>query len=242
MLPILPPTEPAVITSTLALDTKNYHVWTYRQWLCTRFPSALLLHPDELSRTETMITQDVRNNSAWNHRWFLVFGAEDLQAAGTQGLGGLKGVSAVVDEDIVEREIAYAQAKIRLAPQNPSPWTYLRGVLRRAGRPMSDMEGFCLEFVGEDGDVELEADAANAVPGVRSSHAVEWLGEIWGTHGQMKRAAECWDVLGRKWDPVRKGYWDYRRRRLEDEAKAGAGEGETFGVRDGVRFAMGVEG
>jgi protein farnesyltransferase/geranylgeranyltransferase type-1 subunit alpha len=58
----------------LELDTKNYHVWSYRQWLVKRFD--LFADEEELSWTEKMLREDVRNNSAWNHRWYLVFGRD----------------------------------------------------------------------------------------------------------------------------------------------------------------------
>ena len=46
----------------------------------------------ELKWTESMIEEDVRNNSAWNHRWFLVFGTDN---------GG------EVSKEIVDRELEY---------------------------------------------------------------------------------------------------------------------------------------
>jgi protein farnesyltransferase/geranylgeranyltransferase type-1 subunit alpha len=39
-----------------------------------------------------LLTKDVRNNSAWNHRFFLVFG-----------------LGAEVEQDIVDREIQYIE-------------------------------------------------------------------------------------------------------------------------------------
>lgn len=74
----------------LEQDAKNYHVWSYRQWLVKRF--GLFDDEEELRWTESMIESDVRNNSAWNHRWFLVVGGRDGQAIG---------------EDVVAREIEY---------------------------------------------------------------------------------------------------------------------------------------
>ena len=56
------------------LDAKNYHVWSYRQWLVRKFN---LWDDGELEATEKLIDEDVRNNSAWNHRFFLVSGGEE---------------------------------------------------------------------------------------------------------------------------------------------------------------------
>ena len=162
----------------------------------------------ELGATEAMIREDVRNNSAWNHRYFLVFGAEELRAGG-------RGWGTVVDEEIVDREVEYAKAKISMAPQNQSPWNYLRGVLRRAGRKLSEEEDFAAGFV-EVGDLLGEGT-------VRSSFAVDWLSECWAEQGELERAREGLQALARKWDPVRKGYWEYRARLLE-EGSGGMGE------------------
>lgn len=73
----------------LAQDSKNYHVWSYRQWLVQRFD---LYTAEELKWTEGMIEEDVRNNSAWNHRFYLVVGKNHGQA---------------IAENILKRELEY---------------------------------------------------------------------------------------------------------------------------------------
>lgn len=78
----------------LEQDSKNYHVWSYRQWLVQRYN--LFDREDELSWTESMIEEDVRNNSAWNHRWFLVVGSRN---------GKLE------DEKLVKRELECAPSE-----------------------------------------------------------------------------------------------------------------------------------
>ena len=42
-----------------------------RQWLVKRFD---LWKQGELEYTQELISKDVRNNSAWNHRFFIIFG------------------------------------------------------------------------------------------------------------------------------------------------------------------------
>jgi protein farnesyltransferase/geranylgeranyltransferase type-1 subunit alpha len=71
------------------LDMKNYHVWSYRQWLVQRFD---LWDSGELEATEELLEKDVRNNSAWNHRWYLAFGRSE---------------QCFEDKDTVRREIEY---------------------------------------------------------------------------------------------------------------------------------------
>jgi protein farnesyltransferase/geranylgeranyltransferase type-1 subunit alpha len=100
-------------TRALSFDSKNYHTWAYRQWvLCHFFSSQTTPLPvaervetasaeeDEKRRTEVwegeleytrkLLEKDVRNNSAWNHRFFVAF---------ESGEGGGE------KEEVVQREI-----------------------------------------------------------------------------------------------------------------------------------------
>lgn len=61
------------ITRALLTDTKNYHTWSYRQWLLAFFDLEELW-AGELAYVERLLQEDVRNNSAWHHRFFVVFG------------------------------------------------------------------------------------------------------------------------------------------------------------------------
>ena len=82
-----PEGETAFISRMFEADAKNYHVWSYRQWLVRRFD---LWDKGELESTEEMLKMDIRNNSAWNHRWFVVFGRDE---------------KVVEDQEILNREI-----------------------------------------------------------------------------------------------------------------------------------------
>lgn len=172
--------ETDFIDKMFELDAKNYHVWSYRQWLVKRFD----LWDSELDFVERMLALDIRNNSAWNHRWFIVNG----QLAAVR-----------------EREIEYTKAAIRIAPQNPSPWNYLRGIAKHTAADLAEFEAFASEFADVDSDV------------VRSSHALELLTDIWSSRNAIK-AATALDLLATKYDPIRKNFWDYKRQTLESSA------------------------
>ncbi|THW59198.1 protein prenylyltransferase [Aureobasidium pullulans] len=173
------------------LDAKNYHVWSYRQWLVRRFE---LWDEGELEATEKLIEEDVRNNSAWNHRFFLVSGSKPPKTE---------------DKEVVEREIKFAQEAIREAPQNQSPWNYLRGIVSAAKLLLSSQK----EFVNEFASVDSEDEDA-----VRSSHALDLLAEIYaGEKEQNKKAAKAYDLLASKYDPIRANYWAY----LKDQLNQG---------------------
>ncbi|KAI9660866.1 MAG: CAAX geranylgeranyltransferase alpha subunit [Trizodia sp. TS-e1964] len=176
-----PAGETDFIAKMFLKDSKNYHVWSYRQWLVRRFR----LWDTELPDIEALLARDVRNNSAWNHRYFVVFGRED---------------GAAVSEEVVEREIAYTHNAIALAPQNPSPWNYLRGVLRRVGRPASSQLGFVLPFA------PLDEPSA-----IRSSHALDFLADVFAEEGRKADAAQALELLATTYDPIRANYWNYRK-------------------------------
>jgi protein farnesyltransferase/geranylgeranyltransferase type-1 subunit alpha len=168
----------------------------------------------ELRAIDTLIQEDVRNNSAWNHRYFICFGVEELQAIEKSESGIRKEILAsgklVVDEEVVEREINYAKDHIAWAPQNPSPWNYLKGVVKRAGIPITDLQVFCEGFVGGKG-----ADLTSESGSVKSSHAIDWLADIYAMDGNVKRSKECLEALGKKWDPIRRKYWEWRAKQLD---------------------------
>jgi protein farnesyltransferase/geranylgeranyltransferase type-1 subunit alpha len=168
-------------------DAKNYHVWSYRQWSVKRFN--LWDDPAELNYVEKLLKEDIRNNSAWNHRWYLTFGrphSEPLQ-----------------DPEVVKREIAFAESAVGKAPQNESSWNYLRALYSKtagpAAQPLSNLTAFAREFGPLDGEV-------------RSSHALEILAWTLGKEdGGLEEANKALDLLTEKYDPVRANYWRYRK-------------------------------
>lgn len=100
----------------------------------------------------------------------------------------------------MEREIEYAKAAILRAPQNPSPWNYLRGVLRKQGGGFTALQPFAEQFA----DLEKEDE-------VRSSHALDFLADVYAETQEKHRSGKALELLARRYDPIRKNYWNYRR-------------------------------
>ncbi|CED82347.1 Protein farnesyltransferase, alpha subunit/protein geranylgeranyltransferase type I, alpha subunit [Phaffia rhodozyma] len=128
---------------------------------------------------------DVRNNSAWTHRWFLVFGRE-----GAKGKDGLA------------REIDYTTDQIRKVPNNTSSWAYLRGVHSKFG----------LSFTSESGLAQSVIEAC-ALKGYPCPLATEWLVDVAVENEEWEEAGQLLDRLSLE-DPVRSRYWAYRKSRL----------------------------
>jgi len=176
-----PEGEADFLTQMFEKDAKNYHVWSYRHWLVRKFD---LWDQGELEETERLLRRDVRNNSAWNHRWFLVFGREQE-----------------VSETVWDREYEYAKDAIRVAPQNESPWNYLRGLLKKNGKQYKDLVTFAEEFASIDEGAK-----------VRSSYALDFLATAYSEESaKTDEAMRALDLLANKYDPVRCNYWNYRK-------------------------------
>ena len=188
----LPPDETFFLGRMFEQDAKNWHVWSYRQWLVRHFS----LWDTELPYVESLLRADVRNNSAWNHRWFLVFARHtDPAVHRITDIGKIK-----IEASVVEREISYTKAAIVLAPQNQSPWNYLRGVLRHQGKSLEELQSFAEGFA----NIEREDD-------VRSSHALDFLADLYAERQQKEPAGKALELLAKRYDPIRKNYWNYRR-------------------------------
>lgn len=190
--------ESAFLATMLAEDTKNYHVWSYRQYMVRK-----LGHwgPQELGAAQSLIEEDVRNNSAWSHRFFLVFQNPD---ASTPGCGPVEH-DPKVPEAVISREVNYAKEKMAPAPQNQSPWNYLRAVLAKAGRKLESEGALAEGFVSGLGTDEES---------VKSSHALDYLADVYAQQGDKDKARLCLQRLWEKWDPIREGYWKYRAQQL----------------------------
>nr|XP_036579159.1 farnesyltransferase alpha subunit ram2 [Colletotrichum truncatum]KAF6786645.1 farnesyltransferase alpha subunit ram2 [Colletotrichum truncatum] len=192
--------ETEFLTRMLEEDTKNYHVWSYRQYLVRKLGLWTL---QELLSTQNWIEEDVRNNSAWSHRFFLVFSDPARSTEGSHATEHDPKVPA----DVVDREVKYAEEKTLLAPQNQAAWNYLRGVLVKGGRKLATAEAFATQFVKNVGEGEDKEE-------VRSSHALDFLAEVFAEKGQTEEAVKYLDRLAEKWDPIRAGYWKYRKQQI----------------------------
>jgi protein farnesyltransferase/geranylgeranyltransferase type-1 subunit alpha len=90
--------ELSFIEDCFHADSKNYHTWSYRQWLLAHFNYDELWH-GELPFVERLLSEDVRNNSAWHHRFFAVFDS-----------GVRKGEED--RENIIRREVLYVVSSL----------------------------------------------------------------------------------------------------------------------------------
>jgi protein farnesyltransferase/geranylgeranyltransferase type-1 subunit alpha len=67
------------------------------------------LFQNELQYVDQLLDQDIRNNSAWNQRYFVI--------NNTTGF----------TPEVIEQELTFVLAKIKKVTNNESAWNYLRG-------------------------------------------------------------------------------------------------------------------
>lgn len=74
-----------------------------------RFLCSYSLYDKELDYVERLLEEDIRNNSAWNQRYFVVSNTTNFEKC------------------VIEREVEFALSKIAIVKSNESAWNYLRG-------------------------------------------------------------------------------------------------------------------
>ena len=219
--PNLPTKELDFLMKMFDMDCKNYHVWSYRHWLVRHFQ--LWDDPREMTDINALLDADVRNNSAWNHRFVLRFGPRgstpdagmpngQVKASSSSAATSTeKGKLSIVDEDIIDSELEYVKDKILIAPENRSPWAYARGVFRASGRSLSEWLDFATGFLTSSSSSSDPSDVE-----VKSSHALEWLADVYiekiknDVYENRGKAVHMFTLLKERYDPIRKNYWDYR--------------------------------
>ncbi|KAF8862824.1 farnesyltransferas-like protein [Acephala macrosclerotiorum] len=188
-------------------DAKNYHVWSYRQWLVRKLE---LWDKREREDCERLLRADVRNNSAWSHRFFVVFSNPRYCTEGSRATEP----DPKIPDEVLDREIEFCKAACFEAPQNQSPWNYLRGALKKGGRKLGSLECFAGEFV------KLPEKEGEGEEDVKSSHALDLLADAWTEKGDKEKADRALRLLGDKYDRIRKNYWDWRRALLKSDGAA----------------------
>ncbi|KAG8993310.1 CAAX geranylgeranyltransferase alpha subunit [Tulasnella sp. JGI-2019a] len=218
------------------VDTKNYHTWAYRQWLLAEFNSPELW-AGELEFVEEMLRDDLRNNSAWHHRFFVVWENGIREGESDR-------------EQVIRRELDIAKESISVAPNNASAWNYIRGVLQKTGTPFESLEMFVLPYTqpqlqsqqkatgsgsAQEETIDLENPAPSRSASLPCPLAIEFLADVYlekaaaaGTGNDagkaaIRKAAELFDSLATTHDTIRKRYWAYRQNRALNQATSSAG-------------------
>lgn len=238
-----PGRELEFVRENLDRDAKNYHTWGYRQWILSHFGGLSLapltsftgdsksdktclskgasafpqLWDGEEEYVDKLLKEDVRNNSAWNHRWFIHFSRFGFTGNPTSS-SSLQHSEQVVEElkNKIKYEIAYTKQSLTQVPNNASAWNFLRALhtcfpasLRTE---MKEQLGWVKTLVSSS--VEADRDASVDIMARSSVGALEWWLDTLSERKQGQEAGveEAEKLVKRLIiaDPVRKRFYSYR--------------------------------
>jgi len=187
------------VGSILQEDGKNYHAWSHRQWLIRSIDSQHIWD-QELQYTNNLIQLDMRNNSAWNQRWFVCH------------MGKLDQKLPLL---ISKQECDYAMDVAREDPYNESPWRYLIGLVKEHPHPTKTQLAQTYEQSAIDLKDVLIAAERDPDGCVNLNSARIDLLQIMGKHNDA--IALC-TGMANQYDVIRHKYWNLRIKEMEAEA------------------------
>lgn len=233
------------------MDSKNYHGWSHRQW-CLHFfaryspadaaageqqPRADVFAA-ELVYINSLLDTDVRNNSAWNQRFFVHSHAAAAAAAlqaGTPAPPSAQSHAAPFAPEVIASELSYTSGRLALAPHNESPWNYLEGLTRQrhfgpAHRHqllllLARMPGYppALPPLAADDDASDE-QLCERVALLPNRFAQSLLVELWeasasngspNAQQDLAFASDACETLANELDPLRCKYWLFRKQQID---------------------------
>lgn len=181
--------------------------WSHRQWLirCSvTNHTCESLWEDELNYAHSLLVDDIRNNSAWNHRWFIVHKCNTTTS---------------LFLELAQREVEYALEAAEKDPWNESPWSYFMGIVREqtCGDRKNDVEAkeVFLSFCETQVNTILQnfQTTSNNEEGVECPNIISAtidLLEIRDDLESLTRAAQLSNELATVHDKIRLKYWLYR--------------------------------
>ena len=163
-------------------DYKNYNGWSHRQFILQHFD----LWHEELPFVEQLLQEDIRNNSAWNHRYTVV-----------------RNQCSPLTDAVRNREIHFAMECIRKCANNECAWNYLTAYLGDgAGKApwtsIPEVEALCHEV--------LEVASAQ---GEFCRFAAQAMADIAEAKGDKAGALSQYEQL-KEVDKIRAKYWQWK--------------------------------
>jgi protein farnesyltransferase/geranylgeranyltransferase type-1 subunit alpha len=158
------------------------------------------LFDNELTYIDKLLSADVRNNSAWNQRFFVL-----------KHLG--------ITRDTVQREIHYAINRIRLIKNNESSWNFLKGLLEYGDFAISqypDIEVFTEELYNSGNRspyllaflVDMYAEKCLLIYEANSYDDPEVY---------ARKVNELCEMLANHYDTIRYKYWKYVNQKFKND-------------------------
>lgn len=156
----------------IELEPKHYNAWSHRIFIAAKF--GLFDTDSEIDFTTKLIALDVRNNSAWNYRRHAMRSHPHRY----------------------ESELSFCMDKIRVAPDNESPWVYLRSL--PGWEKNGELENLCQNLLISSNDLKS---------GVLFRDAIETLARIYELRSDIASRTSVLGLLAKK-DHVRRCFFE----------------------------------
>ncbi len=185
----------------------KYQAWTHRQWIL-RTVNNNELWSNEHEYLISLIEEDVRNNSAWNQRWFASHQGDNITVL-------------PIPNALSEAELAIKYST--LDPYNESPLRYLVALVReqqKMKKRQGNNEEDCVTFINYvEKEIENIRETLNRGDDCASliSAYIDLLEMKHDSQSYLK-AADMANNLGTKFDMVRTKYWLMREKKLRSKA------------------------
>lgn len=163
--------------------------------------SLFSLFDDELNYVDQLIAEDMRNNSAWNQRFFV------LQHTG-------------LTPEVITREAHYVMNRIRLIKNNESTWNFLRGLLEFEDGlldQLPEVGNFCEELYGENNRSPYLLAFLVDLHMERALSSETDIYDVAVKEYSQKRALELCEAMITEHDKIRRRYWSYVRDKFRND-------------------------
>ena len=155
-----------------------------------------------------LMEQDVRNNSAWNHRWFVTHRGK---------------LTTTLSDGAARTETEYALTAAALDPYNESSWRYFLAVLKEQVFHLEDAATVITLLTTSEHKLQaieaanlLTNDDGTSQPSCHLTSTLIQILEWKGDSESRREAIALAETLANEHDIVRQAYWNFRIKEMQD--------------------------
>jgi protein farnesyltransferase/geranylgeranyltransferase type-1 subunit alpha len=161
---------------------------------------------EEMDFVDKLLNDDIRNNSAWNQRWFVVH-------------RGSK--STPIPLEVAREEIKFSISKACLDPYNESAWRYFVAFVKEQLQAIGKTSEFteflesCQDAITDTKKIFEEESKKDGMECIHMIAAYIDILEMKGDAQSLSNAQKLAEELGDRYDTVRRTYWMLRSKQLK---------------------------
>lgn len=182
-----------------------YQAWSHRQWIL-KTVNMTEKWEEEMDFVDKLLKDDIRNNSAWNQRWFVVH-------------RGSK--STPIRLEVAREEIKFSISKACLDPYNESAWRYFVAFVKEQLQAIGKTSEFteflesCQDAITDTKKIFEEESKKDGMECIHMIAAYIDILEMKGDAKSLSNAQKLAEELGDRYDTVRRTYWMLRSKQLK---------------------------